>query len=238
MSARPVARPWRRYLRVSVRGLIVLVLVIGGGLGWMVRQAHIQREAVAAITKAGGYAHYNWEWTNGNPVQGGKPWAPAWLVDLIGVDYFGHVTDATIINWETDAAIAQVECLTRLQRLNLYGSGITDAWLEHISGLTNLTELDLARTQVTDVGLSHLKARSNLSNLSLSSTRVTDAGLARLTGLSNLSQLDLNFTNVTDAGLVHLKVLSKLSSLEVIGTWVTAAGVKELHASRSLKIAH
>ena len=38
MSAGRVARPWRRYLRLSVRGLIVLVLVIGGGLGWMVRQ--------------------------------------------------------------------------------------------------------------------------------------------------------------------------------------------------------
>ena len=25
---------------------------------------------------------------------GGTPWAPRWLVDLIGVDFFGHVTDA------------------------------------------------------------------------------------------------------------------------------------------------
>ena len=51
MSAVPVARPWRRFLRLSVRGLIVLVLVIGAGLGWLVRSAHIQRDAVAAITR-------------------------------------------------------------------------------------------------------------------------------------------------------------------------------------------
>jgi hypothetical protein len=53
-ESKPVSRPWRRFLRFSVRGLIVLVLVIGVGLGWIVRRAHIQRDAVSAITKAGG----------------------------------------------------------------------------------------------------------------------------------------------------------------------------------------
>ena len=53
MSAVPVARPWRKCLRFSVRGLIVVVLLVGGWFGWEVRSARIQREAVAAITKAG-----------------------------------------------------------------------------------------------------------------------------------------------------------------------------------------
>jgi spermidine synthase len=44
--------PWLRRLRFSLRGLIVLVLVIGGGMGWMVhtaRDARVQRATVAAI---------------------------------------------------------------------------------------------------------------------------------------------------------------------------------------------
>ena len=53
-QAKPVSRPWRRFLRFSVRGMIVLVLVIGGWLGWIVRSARIQREAVAAIEKSAG----------------------------------------------------------------------------------------------------------------------------------------------------------------------------------------
>ena len=53
-QAKPVSRPWRRFLRFSVRGMIVVVLVIGGWLGWLVRSARIQREAVAAIEEAGG----------------------------------------------------------------------------------------------------------------------------------------------------------------------------------------
>ena len=94
MTVQPasISRPWWSYVRMSVRGLIVLVLLIGAGLGWIVRSARIQRNAVVAIEKAGGSVSYDWERSNGNDVPGGKPWAPRWLVDLVGVDYFGHVT--------------------------------------------------------------------------------------------------------------------------------------------------
>ena len=90
----PVSHPWRRFLRFSVRGLIVAVLLIGGWLGWIVRSARIQREAVAAITQAGCQVQYDWEWewNGGVQIRSGKPWGPQWLVDRIGVDYFGHVT--------------------------------------------------------------------------------------------------------------------------------------------------
>jgi hypothetical protein len=50
-----------KLLVISVRGLIVLVLVVGTGLGWTVGSAHIQRDAVAAIRQAGGNAFYEWE---------------------------------------------------------------------------------------------------------------------------------------------------------------------------------
>jgi hypothetical protein len=66
-QAKPVVRPWQRFLRFSVRGLIVVVLVIGIWMGWLVRSATIQREAVAAIQKnAGGFVIYNWQWNNGS----------------------------------------------------------------------------------------------------------------------------------------------------------------------------
>jgi hypothetical protein len=39
MADGDVSRPRRKYLRVSVRGLIILVLSLGAGLGWMVRSA-------------------------------------------------------------------------------------------------------------------------------------------------------------------------------------------------------
>ena len=55
MPAESVTRAWRRHLRFSVRGLIIVVLVIGGWLGWIVRSAHIQRDAVATIENSRGH---------------------------------------------------------------------------------------------------------------------------------------------------------------------------------------
>jgi hypothetical protein len=50
----------RRWVRLSLWGLVVGVLIIGAGLSWLVRSARIQREAVAAIKKGGGDVIYLW----------------------------------------------------------------------------------------------------------------------------------------------------------------------------------
>ena len=182
MPAEPQSHPWRRYLRFSVRGLLVLVVVVGGGLGWIVREARIQRKAVAAIEKAEGFVKYEWEWRDGKNISGGKPWAPRWVVDLIGADYFGHVTH---VGWAgplrlPDTVLAEVGRLNQLQRLWLNNASVTDAGLEHFKGLTKLSDLRLNRTQVTDAGLEHLKGLTKLSDLWLDRTQVTDAGVDEL----------------------------------------------------------
>jgi DNA-binding transcriptional ArsR family regulator len=202
-----ISSPWRKFLRFSVRGLIVLVLVFGAGLGWVVRSAKVQREAVAAIKNAQGSVTYDWERHNGKSILGARPWAPGWLVDLIGVDYFGHVTGVGI--WSTspatDAAIAHVGKLSRIEQLGLPSSTTDDDCLAQLTGLTELTHLDLSGTQVTDAGLVHLRGLSKLSYLSLADTHVSDAGLTHLRGLKKLSYVGLARTHVTDAGVEALK---------------------------------
>ncbi len=153
---KPAPRPWRSFLRFSIRALIVLVLVIAAGLGWIVRQAHVQRDAVAAIKKDGGDVLYDWQWSNGAVHRGGKPWATRRLVDLIGVDYFGHVTVAAL-SGATDARAAMVSSLTRLEVLALNRSSVTDHGLAHLKALTRLTYLNVRHSQVTDAGVKELE---------------------------------------------------------------------------------
>ena len=211
------SRPWRRYLRFSVRGLIVLVLVIGGGLGWMVRSARIQRGAVAAIERAGGSVLYDWEWLDGKgqPVRGGEPWAPTWFVDLIGADYFRNVVAVEFLASSTpnDVLIAQVGQLTGLQQSRVFAPSLTDVSLARLEGLTKLFKLRLYGTQVTDAGLAHLKGLTGLDSLCLEHTHVTDAGLAHLRGLTKLSYLHIGHTAVTDAGVKELQ--QALPSLKI-----------------------
>jgi internalin A len=202
MSAIPVARRWRRFVRLSVRGLIVLVLVIGGWLGWLVRSARIQREAVEAITVDGGFVCYDWGRRNRVFIPGGKLWTPQWLVNLVGVDYFGHVT-LVVFSDPSDAKSEQVGRLTGLEEL--FAGAVGDAGLAHLKELKNLTDLHLDYTKITDAGLAHLKGLNKLSSLDLASTQVTDAGLTNLKGLTNLSTLNLYGTQVTDAGVKELQ---------------------------------
>ena len=240
MSARTALHRWRRFLRFTVRGLIVFVIVVGAGLGWIVRQAHIQRDAVAAIRKAGGTVAYNWELDHGKKIPGGRPWGTSRLVEFVGVDFFGHVTDVNL-EWSSvpaDTVLAEVGRLNRLQELRLYGETVTDAGLVHLKGLTNLSFLGLEGAQVTDAGLVHPGGLTKLSELWLEDTQVTDAGLVHLKGLTNLSTLGLAATQVTDAGLVHLKGLTNLSFLRLVGTQVTDAGLVHLKGVTNLKYLH
>jgi internalin A len=229
-QAKPVARPWQRFLRLSVRALIVVVLVIGAGLGWLVRSARIQRDAVAAITAAGGSVEYDWERRNGRKIAGGKLWAPRQLVELLGVDYFAHVTCVTFApnSTPTHATIEQVGRLTELEELIFMVSAVGDADLVHLKGLGKLSSLFLGVNPVTDAGLAQLSGLTDLSSLNINDTLITDAGMVYLKGLTKLTSLDLLHTYVTDAGVSHLKGLSNLSYLNLSGTLVTDAGLAHL----------
>src|SRR5262245_30630399 len=90
-QARPISRLWRRFLRFSVRGLLMIVLLVGAWLGCVVRSARIQREAVAAIEKARGWVEYDWKGKITDGGHGAPDWVPKKMVDALGVDYFGNV---------------------------------------------------------------------------------------------------------------------------------------------------
>ena len=53
------------WLSKSVRRMVVLIVVIAAPLAWISTGAHLQRETVAAIEKAGGRVWYDWEWAEG-----------------------------------------------------------------------------------------------------------------------------------------------------------------------------
>src|SRR5437764_9755453 len=68
MPEQPSPKFRRRWLRLSVRGLMVFMLIIGTGLGWIARiaqRAWVQRDVVVAIQGAGGRVFYDGEWKDG-----------------------------------------------------------------------------------------------------------------------------------------------------------------------------
>ena len=83
----------RRYLRFSVRVMVLLVLLIASPLAWMVNKARQQRMAVAALETLGCsiyYDHYR-ETVNDQP-----PVVRGWIGKLLGRDMLQtvHIVDA------------------------------------------------------------------------------------------------------------------------------------------------
>src|ERR1700678_2914162 len=184
MTGRPATRPWRKYLRFGVRRLMVIVAVMCVWMGWIVRGAHIQRDAAAAMQKGGGSAGYS-----SAALSKRVQW---WLLEHVPWeyrDYFETVDSAYVRN---DAALEPAEDLHALVRLNARCSSVTDAGMLHVAGLARLSFLYLEKSNVSDAGLVHLKGLTNLSFLGLRRTRITDAGLEHLKGLTELKRLTIS----------------------------------------------
>ncbi len=238
MQAFPSSRRrWHLLLvRPSTRALLLLVVFVALGLGWVVHRAHSQRDAVAAIKRAGAGVWYDWQCTNGIRDENGKPPVPRWLADFVGADYFG---DAVYVISQTrktvDSVLIPIGRLKRLERLDLFDSAVTDAGLAHLKGLNCLQTLDLSATDIGDTGLAHLEGLTDLKELDLRSTKVTDGGLVHLRTLRNLQALYLCGTQVSDAGLAYINHLTNLQELNLIGTHVSDAGVVHLKTLPKLK---
>ena len=188
---------------------------------------------MAAVQRAGGTVAYDIDRRNEgfNPyarpwtpmrLLDGKLWGTKWLIDHLGIDYFGSVVTVDLIPRRAndparanDATLAFVGQLGRLDSLRLTDTAVTDAGLVHLKGLTSLRDLQLGNTQITDAGLAHLKGLTALRQLLLFNTPVTDAGLDHLKDLPSLVLLDIPGTKVTDDGVIELERVSSLPRSEI-----------------------
>jgi Leucine-rich repeat (LRR) protein len=128
----------------------------------------------------------------------------------------------------TDAGIASVSRLKKLNYLAIGGTQVTNAGLANLKELPQLEHLFLGGNRISDSGLENLKGLSTLRELGLHEEAVTDEGLATVESLSSLEYLMLGGPRITDAGLEHLKGLKRLKKLSFNGTKVTNEGVAGL----------
>jgi internalin A len=225
-SAPTTPKPKRRWLQYSLRTIMVLMLVVGCGLGWLgreVQRARAQREAAAAIEKLGGKAMR--QPASAGMMQTVVDLLGKWLGEDLSADVTGVFLGGTEVS---DAGLAHLRGLRQLALLYLDNTKVSDTGLANLNALAQLKVLDLEDTRVTDAGLVHLRGLTQLEDLYLDSSQVRDAGLVHLQALTVLQFLHLDNTKVSDAGLAHLRGLTQLRGLYLGNTQVTDAGVAEL----------
>ena len=175
---------WR--FQFSIRSLLVFAVAVALPFAWLavgMKRAREQGALVAEIKKSHGIVYYDWQLDeDGGLLPSPRPPGPAWLrsflgddflADVVSIDYgevyaaFARIADDQL--WQvTEAELAQLERLTKLQSLSLNGGQVTDAGLAHIAGLTRLRHLYLNNTQVTVAGLAHIGRLTQLRYLNFS----------------------------------------------------------------------
>ena len=212
---------WWHRLRFSVRALLLLVLVVGGGLGWVVRRAHVQGDAVAAIERAGGSVVYEWARSDREYAPGARlepPW-PSWLVRWLGPDYFGDVVEVYIgynnrrytrrHDQVDDALMAHVARLKNLEVFWMDGgfvAPVTDAGLEVVAEFPLLKRVEFSRLRSGTRGkfLRHLEAMPHLRSLALNQVSVPDAVLATIARIPHMESMRLDNLRVeTEASIAR-----------------------------------
>jgi hypothetical protein len=249
---RPLAGRRRRW-RVSVRGLMILVLLIGSLLAWWGLHVREQREVVAAIRRAGGDVGYDWQVASSSNLKdldkstgdtprafGGRVVWPGWLVDLLGIDAFGRVDKVWFAHGEgeiSESLLAQIGKLRGLEVLCVHDRIVLDtAGLVHLKDLSGLRVVELVvkpRGQSTD--LSWLRGKTRLETLHLGAIPVRDDDLIHLRPLTNLRTLVFGSPHITDAGLVHLAGLTRLQCLIFAHDSIRGEGLVHLGRMGSLE---
>jgi uncharacterized membrane protein/mono/diheme cytochrome c family protein len=106
-----------------------------------------------------------------------------------------------------DAELAALSAIApAVQWLDLSGTSVTDAGLAALAPMRRLERLRLDLTKVTDAGLKRLAPLRQLASLNLRGTAVTDAGLADLRSLPRLRSLYVWQTAVTPAAVQALSL--------------------------------
>ncbi len=137
--------------------------------------------------------------------------------------------------WQgTDRDLMPLVDLPNVTWLSMERSPIGNDGLAQIQELTRLEKLYLGQSKVTGEGLRYIRKLENISNLSLRGLKVANSDLENLSKLDKLETLGLDDTQISDAGLVHLGKLPKLQFLWLNRTKVTDQGLEALQPCQSL----
>ena len=235
----------RGRLRLSLGAMMILILGLGGGLGWVAHRAHVQRDAVAAITtlrrNTRGSVYYDWQYVAGQGAkspgpkwmsealgkfdQNAQPRGPKWLRDALGPDVFDTVVNVDIEGDNVDDTLLEnVGRLHGVEWLTIRGHAAPDLTPQGMAQLRTLPRLK--GLSVEGITESHgfvagLTGKAELRRLWLPQAAVTDDEMAIIGGNLNLEVLKLDGRNVTDPGFTRVANLKELSLLEMPDVCIT-----------------
>ncbi len=201
----------RRWFRVRLGGLMILVLIVGLAWGWVVTTIRRQREAIAAVVAAGGGFEFDYQIDGvdalGLPIWNRRtePSAPRWVRQLLGNELFQTVRGASVGDLRSTEVLSMLPRFDQLEWLHLQGTSPLATNFEPLRRLPRLRRLSIWGPGVTDAVLADVAAIRGLKSLSIYGSPATDTGFSHLASLANLTQLMMpDNPHLSDAGLARM----------------------------------
>ena len=141
--------------------------------------------------------------------------------DAAFFEHVGHLSTLESLNIIStkfnDDWMPPLAKLTNLKVLRFTNNGkLTDAGMAHLAGLTKLENFSFVGTQMTGKSYARFEGFMKLTRVSHRGSLIDDEGLRQLCDhLPNLESLSLAHAKFTDVGAPHLAKLTKLKGLEV-----------------------
>lgn len=239
--------PLRRFpLRMNLGTLMVLVLVVGGGLGWLTlkRQREARRQRVIAAIQASlssvefdGPGISRILWFGGSSAPASLPQRPLTADQIDALGSCDRLKELVMVSSVmTDEGLAALSRDSLLERLYCFKPKVSEAGVKHLAGLSHLKKLELLRVpELTDPALAHLSGMIGLEEINLSEASITGSGLVHLAGLPELKSLIIPNTALDDAGMANLGRLTGLRRLYIGGGMYTDAGLANLSSLTGLE---
>jgi len=247
-------REQRRWLRFSLRTLLLLTLLAALPLAWLGREVQRYRDERTAIEKFVAL---------GGSIDSYGPIGPAWLRNMLGerfADFFNSprgvsLSGATLSDEEgawlsqfrhliglsmegctlSDRAVAAIGVHRELTGLVLRRSTFNNETLhESLMSLEKLELVEFSNTSFDDAGFECFGHMPNLKNIYLRGSRVRGPGLVHLRGLQQLENVCLTWAPAGDEGLANLVTCPKLRLFEA-GRVSLTRGWPTLEISRNSK---
>lgn len=261
MNQASPTKPRRRWLRFSIRALLVLVTLICILLGWLGReiyQHHQRRAMFSRIEVSGGDVFADLDAFHYGPTLTFSEQLLTWWygseVYLLQIDTvqlrdgnqdvllsdlaaLHTVETLTLENVAiTDETVRVLQQMKSLKDLNIISHTITPGELSRLAAIPTFHDLRLGLDAANNANLAVVKPLASLSSLVLIEGPLTDEGLRSLQGTPNLAAIQLIFlSKITPDGIQELATLSKLESLELNSLPNSNANWKAVGQITSLK---
>jgi hypothetical protein len=154
--------------------------------------------------------------------------------DAAFFEHVGHLSTLESLNIIStkfnDDWMPPLAKLTNLKVLRFTNNGkLTDAGMAQLAGLTKLENFSFVGTQMTGKAYAHFEGFTKLTRVSHRGSLIDDEGLRQLCDhLPNLESLSLAHAKFTDVGAPHLAKLTKLKGLEVGAAKATSQSLRHI----------